>query len=286
MLAGTDPACMVPLAMIVTRTLPVPSVLAAVLARDGITLPGHGAERVIPCFNPHHRDDAAMSMRIDTVRGRYRCYGCGIRGNSWTYLTRIKGLQPQAARALLAELGWPEELFRWSRDWHEEQERVKSGSAKYMDEPCMTVGGRNGVPLARAIAQHVYRLADGRLVGGASEQHRCVDRGPARGRTTALSPSRTPGGYSWTVGRRSRGPLRCRQCREVPRPAHPCLDPRDRRLSGLGIPAGEAQAVPGPGDVRPERSKTERTTPKAPVCSGRRPRKSLMFVWSCADGRL
>ena len=96
--------------------------------------------------------------------GIYRCYGCGIRGNSWTYLTRIRGLQPQAAKALLAELGWPEELFRWSRDRHEEQERVKSGAAKYMDEPCMTVGGRDGVPLARAIAQHVYRLADGRLV--------------------------------------------------------------------------------------------------------------------------
>ena len=155
---------MVPLAMIVTRTLPVPSVLAAVLAGDGITLPGHRAEHAIACFNPHHRDDAAMAMRIDTVQGVYRCYGCGIRGNSWTYLTRIKGLQPQAAKALLAELGWPEELFRWSHDWHEEQERVKSGAAKYMDEPCMTVGGRDGVPLARAIAQHVYRLADGRLM--------------------------------------------------------------------------------------------------------------------------
>ena len=92
MLAGTDPACLVLLVVVVTRTLPVPSVLATVLAADGIALPGHGAERVIPCFNPHHRDDAAMAMRIDTVRGRYRCYGCGIRGNSWTYLMRIKGL--------------------------------------------------------------------------------------------------------------------------------------------------------------------------------------------------
>ena len=143
---------------------PVPSILTAVLAGDGITLPGHGAEHAIACFNPHHRDDAAMAMRIDTVRGVYRCYGCGIRGNSWTYLTRIKGLQPQAAKALLAELGWPEELFRWSHDWHEEQERVKSGAAKHMDEPCMTVGGRDGVPLARAIAKHDYRLADRRLV--------------------------------------------------------------------------------------------------------------------------
>ena len=105
-----------------------------------------------------------MSMRIDIVRGRYRCFGCGIRGNSWTYLTRIRGFQPRAAEALLSGLGWPEELFRWSREWHEEQERVKSGAAKYMDEPRTTVGGRNGVPLARAIAQHVYRLADGRLV--------------------------------------------------------------------------------------------------------------------------
>ena len=41
---------------------------------------------------------------------------------------------------------------------------MKSGAAKYMDKPCMTVGGRNGVPLARAIAKHVYRLASGRLV--------------------------------------------------------------------------------------------------------------------------
>ena len=143
---------MVLLAMIVTRTLPVPSVLAAVLERDGIALPRHGAEHAIACFNPHHRNDAAMSMRIDIVRGRYRCFGCGIRGNSWTYLTRIRGFQPRAAEALLSGLGWPEELFRWSREWHEEQERVKSGAAKYMDEPRTTVGGRNGVPLARAIA--------------------------------------------------------------------------------------------------------------------------------------
>ena len=101
---------MLPLAMIVTRTLPVPSVLAAVLTRGGITLPERGVEHAIACFNPHHRDDAAKAMRIDTVRGIYRCYGCGIRGNSWTYLTRIRGFQPQAAEALLAELGWPEEL--------------------------------------------------------------------------------------------------------------------------------------------------------------------------------
>ena len=147
--------------MIVTRILPVP---AAVLAGDGITLPGRRVEHAIACFNPHHRDDAATAMRIDTVRGVYRCYGCGIRGNSWTYLTRIKGLQPQAAETLLAELGWPEELVLLSHDWHEEQERVKSGAAKYMDEPRTMVGGRNRVPLARAIAKHDYRLADTRLV--------------------------------------------------------------------------------------------------------------------------
>ena len=164
MLAGTDPACMVLLVVVVTRTLPVPSALAAILAGDGITFPGHRAEHAIACFNPHHRDDAAMSMRINTERGGYRCYGCGIRGNSWTYLTRIKGLHPQTAEALLTELGWPEELFRVSHVWLEEQERVKSGAAKYVDEPCMTVGGCNGVPLARAIAKHVYRLASGRLV--------------------------------------------------------------------------------------------------------------------------
>ena len=202
---------MVPLAMIVTRTLPVPSVLAAVLAGDGITLPGHGAEHAIACFNPHHRDDAAKAMRIDTVRGVYRCYGCGIRGNSWTYLTRIRGLQPQAAEALLAELGWPEELVLLSRDRHEEQERVKSGAAKYMDEPCMTVGGRNGVrrrwpepspstttgspsrrpgmrPLqadeghsqAYPEVSDVHTFPPGRLVGGASEaEHLGTGRGPA-----------------------------------------------------------------------------------------------------------
>ena len=153
-----------PPSMATTRTLSVPCALAAVLASDGITLPGHRAEHAIVCFNPHHRDDAAKAMRIDTVRGVYRCYGCGIRGNSWTYLTRIRGLQPQAAEALLAELGWPEELILLSRDRHQEQERVKSGAAKYMDEPRTTVGGRDGVPLARAIAKHDYRLADRRLM--------------------------------------------------------------------------------------------------------------------------
>ena len=150
--------------MAATHILSNPSALAAILAGDGITLPGHRAEHAIACFNPHHRDDAAMSMRINTVRGGYRCYGCGIRGNSWTYLTRIRGLEPRAAEAMLVELGWREERFRWSHEWHEEQERVKSGAAKYMDELRITVGGRDGVPLARAIAKHDYRLADRRLV--------------------------------------------------------------------------------------------------------------------------
>ena len=332
---------------------------------------------------------------------------------------------------MLAELGWPEEQFRWSRDWHEEQERVKSGAAKYMDEPCMTVGGRDGVPLARAIAQYYYRLADGRLVcvryryegihkripkcltftpshrGGwwealpnstavpSEDRHggglplyrlpelleaiggndreiwivadeRCVDavlalpdtdfskdgkvpvtclfgdyRGKpgqsdlaplrdrrcfliadtdSRDRNAVLAtakalakldcgirlcrrhrrgrlpehdrldtecghpvvPPRADGtscrgvprrSSGRTVDRRSRRPLHCRRCREAPEPVYPCLDPRERRRGGLGIPAGEAQAVPGPGDVRPEGSKTERTTPRAPVCADRRPRK-------------
>ena len=64
-----------------------------------------------------------------------------------------------------------------------------------------------------------------------------------------------------TVGRRSRRPLRCRRRREAPGSSHCCFDPRDRRLGGLGIPAGEAQAVPGPGDVRAQGSKTERPAP-------------------------
>lgn len=147
-----------------TDTPPFRDPLATVLARDDIELPGRGVERMISCFNPHHRDDTAMSMRVDTVRGVYRCYGCGIQGNSWTYLTRIRGLEPQVANDLLEELGWTDELFHWSRDWDGEQERVKSGVAKYLDEPRTIVGGRGNMPLARAIAEHEYRLADGRLL--------------------------------------------------------------------------------------------------------------------------
>ena len=139
-----------------------PGALEFLLQQDGIDLPGKGQERQIKCFNPHHNYDFRPSMRVNVVLGVYHCYGCDISGNSWTYLTQIRGFSPQEARAILKDLGWPAELFRHALKKANEYTARKLGRATYTPDPYMLLG--RGRVRARAIGKHEYRLADGKLI--------------------------------------------------------------------------------------------------------------------------
>ena len=123
--------------------------------------------------------------------------------------------------------------------------------------------GEGGYGVADAIAEGGYRnmIAWIRKAG-----IRWFRYGPTLPAVAAIPSGRA-------VGRQSRRTLHCRLRREAPGSSHCCFDPRNRRLGGMGIPAGEAQALPGPGDVRAQGSKTERTTQRAPVCADRHPQK-------------
>ena len=139
-----------------------PGALEFLLQQDGIELPGKGQERQIKCFNPHHNYNDSPSMRVNVVFGTYRCYGCDIKGNAWTYLTKIKGLDASEARAHLIALGWSEFHFQHaSRETNKEAHR-KRGLAMYTDDPYPMIGRGKGT--ARGIMGHKYRLANGKLV--------------------------------------------------------------------------------------------------------------------------
>lgn len=138
--------------------------LIALLEGDGITLPGHGEERQIRCFNPHHNDDTP-SMRMNVVKEVYHCHGCDISGNAWTYLTEIRGYSKQNAADMLKQLGWTPETLRQAKEQVAKAQQESSGQATFTRRPYEFVGGEKwGTPRAKAIAQHEYRLADGNLI--------------------------------------------------------------------------------------------------------------------------
>lgn len=137
--------------------------LIVLLESDGITLPGRGEERSIKCFNPYHHDDTP-SMRVNVVREVYRCYLCDISGNAWTYLTKIRGYTEANATEILKNLGWTPGTFRHAKNQAQKAQEASSGQARLVAMPPDVVGGKEGVPRAKCIAQHEYRRADGQLI--------------------------------------------------------------------------------------------------------------------------
>lgn len=87
-----------------------PVALVKFLLADGHELhpaPGAGKnEQVLNCFNPNHRGDEQLSMRVDLHTGTYKCDACGSHGNAVSYLRRARGLPNAQAFALLKETGW------------------------------------------------------------------------------------------------------------------------------------------------------------------------------------
>ena len=76
------------------------SLLAQLLAEDGVALQGSGSNKLGRC--PFHQD-TGPSFSVDVVKGVYYCHGCHVRGNARTYLEQRRGLAPFEATAYVNE---------------------------------------------------------------------------------------------------------------------------------------------------------------------------------------
>lgn len=134
-------------------------VLETLLREDKVEVPsGGGAEKSIRCFSPHH-DDKRPSMRVNLGEGVYKCHGCGMAGNVWTYLTDVRGLSTAEAADELDRRGWNEERVDHARGAAAARRARREGEPKRVPQPYTSLG--HGTT---AVAEHDYCLADGTLV--------------------------------------------------------------------------------------------------------------------------
>ena len=141
------------------------SVIEALLAEDGIDLPsGGGADKSIRCFNPAH-EDKTPSMCVNVVKNVYTCYGCGWRGNPFIYLTDVRNLSKADSMHKLRQMGVAEDSVNFIEQQGSQMGKdSKAHLPKFVTNPVTKImDKKTGRPRGKAIAEHRYYRADGKL---------------------------------------------------------------------------------------------------------------------------
>ena len=73
-----------------------------VITDYGIQLKRHGRSKYYECCCPFH-GEKTPSFKVDEIKGTYRCFGCGERGNAISFVMKHDGLEFPAAVKVLAD---------------------------------------------------------------------------------------------------------------------------------------------------------------------------------------
>ena len=73
-----------------------------VITDYGIQLKRHGRSKYYECCCPFH-GEKTPSFKVDDIKGTYRCFGCGERGNAISFVMKHDGLEFPAAVKVLAD---------------------------------------------------------------------------------------------------------------------------------------------------------------------------------------
>ena len=123
--------------------------LETLLREDGIEVPDSNRdEKMIHCFGGTH-EDTTPSMAINRPDNLYFCQSCKIKGNAYNYLNEHRSLEPREAWKVLERFSG-----------------AKPASAAKAQKKKLT-WTQNIYPTLfdrPKIAEHEYRLADGRLI--------------------------------------------------------------------------------------------------------------------------
>ena len=131
--------------------------LERILREDGIVVPdGASAERMVSCWLPGH-DDKKASMAVNVTKGAWFCHVCQIGGNEVQYLMTQRGMERNEAKELVTGISgsstYAEARSKQARQWEN-----KNKARPYWVETIPEIERGN-----RAIADHLYHLADGTL---------------------------------------------------------------------------------------------------------------------------
>lgn len=86
--------------------------LVALMQANGVVIKASSVDRAL-ALCPFH-EDKKPSLSIDKKKKIYHCFGCGARGNIFTYIQQTEGIDyfPSVVRraAEIAGLNWVKEL--------------------------------------------------------------------------------------------------------------------------------------------------------------------------------
>lgn len=141
-----------------------------ILREDGVAIPDTAAvEKRVQCWAPGHRD-SNPSMYVNATTGQYKCHGCHIEGNAWTYLREFRGLTGRKAFEVLTGLGWQPDRIEATEqravEYAEERDRQRAGMPRHTERYYFE---------SSIVATHDYRTAEGDLVCRLQRHNRALD---------------------------------------------------------------------------------------------------------------
>lgn len=186
--------------------------LITLLEEDGHLLFKTGEQlnqRMLDCVSALHHDDQ-RSMRVDPKHGTYRCAGCGIHGNTLSYLRQHRRLSDEDAFALLKSRDWNHGMIK--RADAQDKEEFASGLQWVATIPDVIFEER-----LRKHAEYAYRAGKNiamirvvyeRHLGGANHsarsfafrESRLLDSFCPRHKSLTFCQARSRGSGYWVCG--------------------------------------------------------------------------------------
>ena len=117
---------------------------------------------MIRCFSPKHNDRTA-SLSVNVAKDRYHCFGCGISGGPYTYLTEIRGFSSKQAMELLEKMGSTRAYTGAEINQRREKESANKRQPKTTDHILKDFTARNGIN-KKLVAQYDYTNLDGEIL--------------------------------------------------------------------------------------------------------------------------
>ena len=179
------------------------TVLEQLLLQDGVALPSAGgADKAIHCFSAEHEDKNA-SMSVNVAKGLYNCHGCGISGNAWSYLTRIRGCQPEEAMRILEKLGGTANYAEAQRRNDQARQEAASRLPRFTE----TIYNKARITkevLGDRVALHDYTDEKGNILFRIGRFEAWRDGKDKPDKTfRPFTPAKSKGGGYWVVGPRN-----------------------------------------------------------------------------------
>ena len=173
------------------------SFLEKLLLEDGIHLPQKGgAEKMIRCFSPNH-DDRTASMSVNVAKDRYHCFGCGLAGGPYTYLTEIRQLSSKQAMELLDKRGAPKYYTRAEINQRQEKETSNKRQPKKVTQIPRQITNK-GIT-KNLVGQYDYTTYDGEILFCVARYEWDNSTGKRSKSFLQFTKRRTAEGW-WTVG--------------------------------------------------------------------------------------